>query len=150
MKKLNLSILALIGMLILSCSSSDDENPNQVNLIIGEWKLTSISISGQTQNLNDCMLEQTRTFQTNGNLIEYFWEEMIPCTYDTDTVQYTFENNTLVSINEGDAVNGVALEITNDVTTLNGTTLIYIKTGDNFNGNYPENQQQTFTYTKVN
>ena len=75
---------------------------------------------------------------------------MTPCTYNTDTIQYTFEDNILVSINEGDAINGVALEIINEVSTINETTLIYIEIGDNFNGDYPMNQQQTFTYSKVN
>ena len=72
MKRQILSLISLIGFLILSCSSNDDDNKDQENSIIGEWKLISISINGQNQTLNSCMLEQTRTFQTNGNLIEYF------------------------------------------------------------------------------
>jgi len=149
MKKLNLLLGTLIGILILSCSSDDNNSSTQNNPIIGEWKLVSIAIQGQNLDINDCMLEQTRTFQTNGNLIEYFWEEMTPCTYKTATVQYTFENNILVSINEDDGINATAFEITNEVTTLNETTLIYTETGDNFDGSYSENQQQTFTYSKV-
>jgi len=149
MKKLKLSLAILMGILIVSCSSDDDNNANEESPIIGEWKLESISINGQNQSIDPCMLEQTRTFQTNGNLIEYFWEEMTPCTYGTATVQYTFENNILISINEDDGMNGEAFEITNQVTTLNETALIYTETGDNFNGTYPDNQQQTFSYLKV-
>jgi hypothetical protein len=149
MKKLKLSIAILMGILIMSCSSDDNNNATEESPIIGEWKLESISINGQNQNIDPCMLEQTQTFQTNGNLIEYFWEEMTPCTYGTASVQYTFENNILVSINEDDEINGEAFEITNEVTTLNETTLIYTETGDNFNGNYQDNERQTFTYSKV-
>lgn len=149
MKKPKLLLGILIGILTFSCSSDDDNSSSEDNPIIGEWKLSSISINNENLNLNECMLEQTRTFQTNGNLIEYFWEEMTPCSYDTFTVQYTYEDNILVSINEEDGMNGMAFEITNEVLTLNETTLIYVETGDNFSGTYPDNQQQTFTYTKV-
>lgn len=149
MKKLKLVLGILIGILTFSCSSDDDSSSSQNNPLIGEWRLTSISLNGENLNLNECMLEQTLTFQTNGNKVEYFWEEMTPCTYDTFTSQYTFENNILVSINEADGINGVAYQKTNEVLTLNNTTLIYVETGDNVEGTYPDNQQQTFTYLKV-
>ena len=149
MKRLKLILGALIGIIIVSCSSDDGSNPsNQNSPLIGEWRLMNIAVNGQNQNLNDCMLEQTRTFQTDGSLVEYFWDGMTPCTYNTATFEYTFENDILVSINEAEGMNGVAFEITNEVLTLNETTLIYKETGDNFSGTYPNDQQQTFTYTK--
>lgn len=147
MKKFLLVLIFPLAM--LSCDSDNNDSSDGENPIVGEWQLTSISVNGQNLDINACMLEQTRTFQNNGNLIEYFWEETTPCTYNTSTIQYTFNNDVLVSINGDEIINGMPFEITNNVLTLNASTLIYVETGDNIDGTYPQNQQQTFTYTKI-
>lgn len=150
MKKLNLLLGILIGIIIYSCSSNDNKPTAEIDTIIGKWKLSAIEVNGQNQTLNECHLQHTTTYQQNGNMIEYYWQnEMTPCIFNTTTIQYTLENGILTSINLSEGSNGEAFEISNEIITLNETTLIYKEIADNNNGSYPENEQQTFKFIKI-
>ncbi|SFZ95160.1 Lipocalin-like domain-containing protein [Flaviramulus basaltis] len=150
MKKLTLLLGILIGLMISSCSSNNDNPSTETDPIIGKWKIKSIELNSQIRTLEDCHLQQTNTYQKNGNLIEYYWEnEMTPCVFNTSTIKYKLENGILTSINESEGTNGVAFEISNEIITLNGTTLVFKEVSDNNYGQYPENQQQIFTYIKI-
>jgi len=150
MKKLNLIIGILIGITFLSCSSDENNNSTQQDPIIGVWKLTSIELNGENSDLHQCMLEQTNTYKENGNFLSYFWQnEVEPCEFSTVTFQYILEGNILTSINPFETIDNIPFQVTNEIITLNEITLIYKEVADNFEGNYPENQQQVFTYNKV-
>ncbi|MDG4716190.1 lipocalin family protein [Winogradskyella marincola] len=94
MKKLNLLLGILIGLAILSCSSNDnDSSPNEPT-ILGEWILVNQIYDGQNENLSDCELQETLTFNSNGTLISYYTDNE-PCEFFTETQQYELNGTEL-------------------------------------------------------
>lgn len=81
MKKLNLFIGIVIGILFFSCSSEDDNNNHSDNdPIVGQWKIineTYFDLNGNQsfqQTPSDCLQESRETFSLNG---AYNWTSFI-------------------------------------------------------------------------
>ena len=94
MKKLNLLLGILIGMIVLSCSSDDNDSNSNEPTIIGKWILVNQIYNGENENLSDCQLQHTLTFNTNGTLISYY-SDYDPCEFFTETQQYELNGDEL-------------------------------------------------------
>ncbi len=94
MKKLNLLLVFLIGITILSCSSDDNDSSSNEPTIIGEWILVNQIYDGQNENLSDCELQETLTFNSNGTLISYYTDNE-PCEFFTENQQYELNGDEL-------------------------------------------------------
>ncbi len=126
MKKLLL--LLFVGLLTISCSSSDDDViPSQnSDPILGKWQLTSDTINGLEVS-TDCDRLQTAEFYFNGTSKEtYYFESISFCVIDSElknewknigdsTYKIIYENgevfiqkinfssdNTIISLTEND------------------------------------------------
>lgn len=140
MKKLHILIGLFIGLTILSCSSDDDSNSNEPT-IIGEWILVNQIFNGQNENLSECELQETLTFNSNGTLISYYTDND-PCEFFTETQQYEL-NETELKI-----LFGQNSDFRFFVLNLTATQLRIV----NFYRNgetLEENNQTTYQYEKV-
>tara|TARA_R110002096_G_C14071958_1_gene675564 strand:- start:20 stop:445 length:426 start_codon:yes stop_codon:yes gene_type:complete len=111
MKKLKIVFGIFFGILILSCSSDDDNIEINESSIIGTWQLVEI-IHSENQNytLENCQLQTTITFNLNktGKTNEYILDlDLNDCfvmenniTYETNgnilTISYISDNLTNV------------------------------------------------------
>ncbi|MBO6881333.1 lipocalin family protein [Winogradskyella sp.] len=141
MKKLNLLLGLLIGLTILSCSSDDNDSNTNEPTIIGEWILVNQIYDGQNENLSDCELQETLTFNSNGTLISYYTDND-PCEFFTETQQYELNENELKIIF------GQNSDFRFNVLTLSATELII----ENFYRNgetLEENNRTTYEYEKL-
>lgn len=94
MKKLNLLFGILIAVTILSCSSDDDDSNSNESTILGEWILVNQIYDGQNENLSDCELQETLTFNSDGTLISYYTDND-PCEFFTEIQQYELNGDEL-------------------------------------------------------
>ena len=150
MKKMKLSYLFLIVIMIFSsCSNDDDSNSDDSSSsIIGKWKLTAKSFGGQAQNLSDCEKEQTMEFFSNGT-VENYYVDNGPCNFSTLNFEYTKNNNRLIFSVDGEGNNGGTYVLTSTIEVLNDTTLRFKFISDNEDGAYPESEQSTETYSRI-
>jgi PBP1b-binding outer membrane lipoprotein LpoB len=150
MKKMKLTYIFLMAIMILSsCSNDDDSNSSDTSAsIIGKWKLIAESYGGQTQDLSDCEKQQTMEFFTNGT-VENYYVDNDPCDFSTITVEYNRNNNQLTFSIDGEGTNGGTYVITSTIEVLNDTTLRYKSVSDNEDGTYPESEQYTQTYIRI-
>ncbi|WP_296384595.1 lipocalin family protein [Winogradskyella sp.] len=141
MKKLNLLLVVLIGITILSCSTDDNNSNSDEPTIIGEWILVNQIYDGQNEDLSDCELQETLTFNSNGALISYYTDND-PCEFFTENQSFTL-NGTELTILFGQNSN-----FKFNVLTLSSTELII----ENFYRNgetLEENNRTTYEYEKV-
>src|SRR5690554_5051433 len=150
MKKMNLFYGILIGLLIFSsCSNDDDSNSNDTSSsIVGKWKLIAENYGGQSQDLTDCEKEQTMEFFSNGTAENYYVDNG-PCNFSTITIDYSKNDNQLIFNIEGEGANGGAYVLTSTIEVLNESTLKYKFISDNEEGTYPTSEQSTETYTRI-
>lgn len=94
MRKLNLLLVILIGITFLSCSSDDNDSSSNDPTLIGEWILVNQIYDGQNENLSDCELQETLTFNSNGTLVSYYTDND-PCEFFTETQQYELNGDEL-------------------------------------------------------
>ncbi len=99
MKKLNLLFGIIIGIIILSCSSENDNNTNQ-NTIIGEWqqiKTIEVYFDGTeiSEDLTQCEQQGRLTLNSNGILtsLRYYEDDENNCFEDNTFVSGTWEND---------------------------------------------------------
>ena len=149
MKKMKLFCGILIGLMIFSsCSSDDDSNSDNTSTsIIGKWKLTAENIGGQSQSLSDCEKEQTMEFYSDGT-VENYYVDNDPCDFSTITFDYTKNSNQLIFSIDGEGINGGTYVLTSTIEVLNDTTLRYKFISDNEDGTYPVAEQNTQTYIR--
>ncbi|MGB0198669.1 MAG: lipocalin family protein [Flavobacteriaceae bacterium] len=146
MKNLNLCIGLLLGLIILSCSSEDDENKTDAS-ILGKWILVSESYEGDEEPLSDCELMQTLTFNSDGTLEVYVLVDDDPCVFETTTVAYAKnENEFTVSIEE----DGETFMVRNRIKKLTETELEFEDIWDNEIGDYPADERTTSKYNRTN
>ncbi|MGS2727933.1 lipocalin family protein [Psychroserpens sp. BH13MA-6] len=141
MKKLNLLLGLLIGLTILSCSSDNNDSNSNEPTIIGEWVLVNQIYDGQNENLSDCELQETLTFNSNGTLISYYTDND-PCEFFTDNQQYELNGSELKIIF------GQNSDFRYNVLDLTATELSI----ENFYRNgetLEENNRTTYEYEKV-
>lgn len=105
MKKIKHLLWALIAFLIVSCSSDEDkiDADSDAALIVGQWVITNQIYNGQDENLSDCQLQETYTFNADGTSISYY-EDTVPgeeCQFYTDSQIYILIGEEL-SIKFGD------------------------------------------------
>ena len=151
MKKFGLCILTLIGVISFSCSSDDNaNNSNETPTIIGKWKITSIELNDEISTLSECHLQQTMTFQENGDLIEYAVEnEMVtPCTFSTETIKYSLEGDVLTFISESEGTEENPNLTINEVLKLDESTLVYKELSQG-GVSLSDNKQQIFTHVRI-
>ncbi|WP_299112250.1 lipocalin family protein [uncultured Winogradskyella sp.] len=141
MKKLNLILGILIGIIIFSCSS-DDDNSNQ-DEIIGVWNLMSIENQGNDITVVDCQTQQNIVYNSNNSGTEKAPEEIsqTPCEFNTVPFNWSRNGNeiTLTVGEEGTFVNEILLLTENRleivVIEMDGTAV-------------PENEQEILKYEK--
>ncbi|MCP5061964.1 MAG: lipocalin family protein [Ignavibacteriae bacterium] len=141
MKKLNLLFGFLIGLTLLSCSSDDNDSNSNEPTIIGEWILVNQIYNGQNEDLSDCELQETLTFNSNGSLVSYYTDND-PCEFFTENQQFTL-NGTELTI-----LFGQNSDFRYNILTLSTTDLSI----ENFYRNgetLEENNRTTYEYEKV-
>ena len=126
MKKLNLFILFICTMAAVSCGSDDDGTEVSGTGLIGTWQWVSASENGVAETLDECDLQDTIEFRTDGTVINRFFTSIstnnqITCDGpDTDEFGWSLSGDQLtLSATAG----GVTESETATVTTLNETTL---------------------------
>ncbi len=74
MKKLIYSIALLLT--IIACSNNDDNNiiTNNLDPIIGKWKVTELNENEVKQEISKCELQNTLEFQIDGKILDTFFE----------------------------------------------------------------------------
>jgi hypothetical protein len=121
MKKINL-LFGLLTVLILISCSSDDDNSNSEITIIGTWKLIggNSSSTGDYQ-LTDCSLMTRLTFNQNStaNFEEHF-DDNNDCLEDNYTVNYSINDNSLSFSSNGE-VNTFTFELTSTALSYSAT-----------------------------
>ena len=148
MKKLKLTYVFLITIMIFSSCSNDDNSDDNSPSIIGKWKLTAENFGGQSQDLSDCEKEQTIEFFADGTA-ENYYVDSDPCDFSTITIDYTKNNNQLIFSIDGEGINGRTYVLTSTIEVLNDTTLRYKFISDNEDGTYPTSEQNTQTYIRI-
>lgn len=133
MKKRNLLSVSIIGLMILSCSSNEENNnENFSDLILVEWKYSSQTINGvQTAFDDECQLANEHQVYLNDGSYQHF---------DFDNPNGTGCEQ-LASINANWAINNNLLTvslsgqtiITAEILELNQTTFIYKITNQDAN-----------------
>lgn len=142
MKKLNLIFIFFIGLYFISCSSDDDNSNTTENNLLGEWILVNQIYDGQNEELSDCELQETLTFNSNGTLISYY-TDLDPCEFFSETQQYELTGDDLkIMFGESSEFRYNVLLLTENNLSIenyyrNGTTL-------------DENNRTTYVYEKVN
>ena len=138
-------LLILITVLITSCATDDEATPTpEVPLIIGEWVLVGQSYNGQDDELTDCQLQETYTFNQDGTSVSYY-EDTPPgaeCQFYTETQTYDIDGEVLT------LYFGADTEFTYEILTLNATQLRFINTARNGTTLDADNRT-TYTYTRV-
>ena len=148
MKKLKLTYVFLITIMIFSSCSNDDNSDDNSPSIIGKWKLTAENFGGQSQDLSNCEKEQTIEFFADGTA-ENYYVDSDPCDFSTITIDYTKNNNQLIFSIDGEGINGRTYVLTSTIEVLNDTTLRYKFISDNEDGTYPTSEQNTQTYIRI-
>jgi hypothetical protein len=148
MKKMKLTFVFLIAIMIFSSCSNDDNSDDNSPSIIGKWKLTAENFGGQSQDLSDCEKEQTIEFFADGTA-ENYYVDSDPCDFSTISVDYTKNNNQLIFSIDGEGINGRTYVLTSTIEVLNDTTLRYKFISDNEDGTYPTSEQNTQTYIRI-
>ena len=148
MKKLKLTYVFLIAIMIFSSCSNDDNSDDNSPSIIGKWKLTAENFGGQSQDLSNCEKEQTIEFFADGTA-ENYYVDSDPCDFSTITIDYTKNNNQLIFSIDGEGINGRTYVLTSTIEVLNDTTLRYKFISDNEDGTYPTSEQNTQTYIRI-
>jgi len=148
MKKLKLTYVFLITIMIFSSCSNDDNSDDNSPSIIGKWKLTAENFGGQSQDLSNCEKEQTIEFFADGTA-ENYYVDSDPCDFSTISVDYTKNNNQLIFSIDGEGINGRTYVLTSTIEVLNDTTLQYKFISDNEDGTYPTSEQNTQTYIRI-
>ena len=148
MKKLKLTYVFLITIMIFSSCSNDDNSDDNSPSIIGKWKLTAENFGGQSQDLSNCEKEQTIEFFADGTA-ENYYVDSDPCDFSTISVDYTKNNNQLIFSIDGEGINGRTYVLTSTIEVLNDTTLRYKFISDNEDGTYPTSEQNTQTYIRI-
>jgi hypothetical protein len=148
MKKMKLTFVFLIAIMIFSSCSNDDNSDDNSPSIIGKWKLTAENFGGQSQDLSDCEKEQTIEFFADGTA-ENYYVDSDPCDFSTITIDYTKNNNQLIFSIDGEGINGRTYVLTSTIEVLNDTTLRYKFISDNEDGTYPTSEQNTQTYIRI-
>ena len=111
----------ITAILFNSCSSSDDNNPQSIDEIVGKWRLSQLYIDNIDQQINECEKKMTLEVFENGTYIEKDYEyndiltecmlyDQINCTWerlgnftyemsglDTKSVKVTFDGNTFIA-----------------------------------------------------
>ena len=143
MKKLNVSIVALITLLFTSCSSDDSNEPAQDNQLIAEWNLVSTEFQGNDEPVVDCQTQQTITYNADGTGGEFFPEDISATTCEFSETQFTWtrgNNQITTTVNE----EGVFVS---DILVLNDSRLEIVTVIRNGN-NIPDNEREIFKYEK--
>lgn len=148
MKKMHLFYGFLIGLILFSSCSSDDNSGDSSASIIGKWKLTAESYGGVAQDLTDCEMEQTMEFFTNGTAKNYYVDNS-PCNFSTITIDYSKLDNQLTFSVDGEGIGGDTYVLNSTIETLNDSTLRYKFISDNEEGTFPESEQSTQTYYRI-
>ncbi len=105
MKKLSLFIL-LVATIFISCSKDDDASTKtNKELIIGKWQLTSSTINGEVEALNECELKYTLEFLSNNvlNWVDPYRtqpNEPIGCIESKGTLFWTLVDNNTIYIKD--------------------------------------------------
>jgi len=138
-----------LSVAFIGCES-DDNDDNAVNAsILGTWRLESITFGNINEPLDDCERMQTWTYAENGEL-ELYFDETGNCDFSNRTQTYSLEDNILqinfpifVSPNEN------YLE-RNTIQVLTSSTLQYIETFNNLDGELHSEDRTTYVYSRVN
>lgn len=133
MKKVLLLLAVITGSVFTSCSSDDDSSSvldPSADLIIGTWKISKIVSGGEAQDLGDCFIKTTFTFNENKtvklNVYDFndmdlceseesngAWKNLGDSTYEFDTLdgeptdpaKVTFVDNTMI-IEDSEVISG--------------------------------------------
>jgi hypothetical protein len=148
--KLFKSVLYLIVFIAYISCDPDDNDDNAVTAsILGTWRLVSITFGNISEPVDDCERMQTWTYKENGEL-ELYFDETGNCDFSTRTQTYILEDNILqinfpifVSPNEN------YLE-RNTIQVLTSSTLQYIETFNNLDGELHSEDRTTYVYSRVN
>lgn len=136
MKTLKLTLLVMVTTcLTFSCKSDDDggSSGNLADLILGTWKWTAASENGVEDTLTECDLMDTVTFTSTAYSGIEHDPGTAPCTEYDFNGTYSISGNTIIW--DGDS------EDTDEIETLNSTTLVLKYVGEN-------NTVYRDTYTK--
>lgn len=143
MKKLNLLLGILIGIITFNCSSDDDSNDSNQDELVAVWNLKSVENQGNDVPVFGCGTDQTKTFNNGNTGSEYFPEDYDgnPCDFNTLQFNWTRDGNelTITVADEGTFVNQILLltetQLQTVVVEISGTEV-------------PENQREIFKYEK--
>ncbi|GAA4273796.1 lipocalin family protein [Aquimarina gracilis] len=126
MKKLSVFIL-LIAATFTSCSSDDDAPGISEANLIGTWQWTAAAENGTPETLDECDLQDTYEFRTDGTLVSIFYNSTVTngqtiCNGpNTDEFKWSLSGETLTFTFDGGTVTETE---TATITTLNGDTLM--------------------------
>lgn len=141
MKKANLLFGIFIALIIFSCSSDDDSSNAGENNLLGEWILVNQIYDGQNEELSECELQETLTFNSNGTLISYY-TDLDPCQFFSETQQYEVDGNELkILFGEGSDFRYNILTLTENNLSIEN----YYRNGSTLE----ENERTTYEYEKV-
>ena len=93
MKRILLTAMASIALLISSCGKSDDSSGD----ITGIWQKESETVDGQSQTIDDCEKKSAVVFTQNQMTIHDFIENAGACRYTKQLHTYKIEGNAIKS-----------------------------------------------------
>ena len=100
MKRILLTAMASIALLISSCGKSDDSSGD----ITGIWQKESETINGQSQTIDDCEKKSAVVFTQNQLTFHDFIENAGACRYSKQVHTYKIEGNAIKN-NEDSSIN---------------------------------------------
>lgn len=117
--KLIFVFLAFAGL--ASCSSDDDTNgPAQVDRIVGEWKIQSLSMDGEELELSDCELQTRIRFSANGDITvtdRYEDFDSEECLSEVYTEKWEYRGNNVYRITGEEGPDDITIIFSNNNNT---------------------------------
>lgn len=93
--------------------------------------------------------ERTDNGIFSSGTVESYYVDNGPCNFSTLNFDYSENDNQLIFSVDGEGINGGAYVLTSIIEVLNETTLRYRFISDNEEGTYPESEQDTETYIRL-
>ena len=103
MKTCNLLLALFLLVGLGSCGSDDDGNESaETNRIVGEWKIQSLTIDGESVLITDCEAQSGISFNANGSFTstDFFEDETEECISEDSNGNWEYRGNNVYRFTE--------------------------------------------------
>ena len=112
-------ILSLLVSSFFTACSSDDDGGDNIDPIIGTWQKTAEIEDGVEIELDECELQSTFTFTSNGELSSIsYYEYEDECLFDTSSSNWDNQGNNVYGIGEEAIEDSIEFTFSNNNNTI--------------------------------